>query len=250
MSETKVEVKTADGTAEAFLFTPSAASGTGPWPGVVYLTDIMGIRPAYHGMAQRLADKGYVVLLPNIFYRGSKLPVLDFVPQFGEEKTMKRMGELRAALPNDKMGSDGVAYADWLLARPECEGPQVGVVGYCFTGAMTMRAAAAAPDKFAAAASFHGGSLFTDQPDSPHLLLPKIEARLYFGHAVQDRSMPAETIAKFEAALKAWDGTSESETYEGALHGWCVPGHASAYNEPQAERAFGKLVELFDAELK
>jgi carboxymethylenebutenolidase len=248
MPESKLDVKTADGTSEAFLFTPS--SGTGPWPAVVYLTDIMGIRAAYHGMAQRLADKGYVVLLPNIFYRGAKLPVLDFVPQFGDEKTMKRMGELRAALPNDKMGPDGVAYADWLLARPEAKGGKVGVVGYCFTGAMTMRAAAAAPGKFAAAASFHGGGLYTDQPDSPHLLLPRIEARLYFGHAVQDRSMPPEAIAKLEAALKPWPGQSESETYEGALHGWCVPGHVGAYNEPQAERAFGKLVELFDATLK
>jgi carboxymethylenebutenolidase len=115
---------------------------------------------------------------------------------------------------------------------------------------MAVRTAAAAPDKIAAAASFHGGGLYTDQPDSPHLLLPKIKARLYFGHAVQDRSMPAETIAKFEAVLKDWTGRSESETYEGALHGWCVPGRPEVYNEKQAERAFGKLVELLNATLK
>ena len=248
MPEIKVDVKAADGMSEAFLFTPS--SGSGPWPAVVHLTDIMGIRPAYHGMAQRLADKGYVVLLPNIFYRGSKLPVLDFVPQFGDERTMRRLGELRAALPNDKMGPDGAAYAAYVLARPEAKGTKAGVVGYCFTGAMTVRAAAAAPGTFAAAASFHGGGLYTDQPDSPHLLLPKIAARLYFGHAVQDRSMPAEAIARLEAALAAWTGRSQSETYHGALHGWCVPGHAGAYNEPQAERAFAKLVALFDATLK
>ncbi len=248
MSETKVEVNTADGAAEAFLFTP--ASGSGPWPGAVYLTDIMGIRGAYHQMAQRLAGQGYVVLLPNIFHRGTRLPVLDFVPQMGDERTMKKMGELRASLPNDKMGPDGAAYADFLLAQPNVKGPKVGVVGYCFTGTMAVRTAAAAPEKIAAAASFHGGGLYTDQPDSPHLLLPKIKARLYFGHAVQDRSMPAETIAKFEAVLKAWDGRSESETYEGALHGWCVPGRPEVYNEAQAERAFGKMVELFDATLK
>ncbi|HXC55744.1 MAG TPA: dienelactone hydrolase family protein [Rhizomicrobium sp.] len=217
MSESKVEVKAADGTAEAFLYTPS--SGAGPWPGVVYLTDIMGIRGAYQKMAQRLADQGYVVLLPNIFHRGTKLPVLDFVPQMGDEKTMKRMGELRASLPNDKMGPDGAAYTDFLLAQSNVKGPKAGVVGYCFTGSMAVRTASAAPDRLAAAASFHGGGLYTDQPDSPHLLLPKIKARLYFGHAVQDRSMPAEVIAKFEAVLKAWPGRSESETYEGALHG-------------------------------
>src|ERR1700712_313722 len=248
MTETKVDVKTAGGTAEAFLFTP--ASGSGPWPGVVYLTDIMGIRPAYHKMAQRLADQGYVVLLPNIFYRGTKLPVLDFVPAMGDERTMKKMGELRASLPNDKMGPDGIAFADFLMAQPNVRGPKAGVVGYCFTGAMAVRTAAEAPDKIAAAASFHGGGLYTDQPDSPHLLLPKIRPRLYFGHAIEDRSMPAEAIAKLEAALKAWEGQSESETYEGAHHGWCVPGRPEIYNEKQAERAFGKLAELFDAALK
>jgi carboxymethylenebutenolidase len=248
MAESKIDVNVGGGSAEAFLFTPS--SGGGPWPGVVYLTDIMGIRPAYHQMAQRLADKGYVVLLPNIFHRGTKLPVLDFVPKMGDERTMKKMGELRAALSNAQMGPDGAAYADFLLAQPNVKGPKAGVVGYCFTGAMAVRMAAEAPDRIAAAASFHGGGLYTDQPDSPHLLLPKIAARLYFGHAVQDRSMPPEAIAKLEAALKAWDGAGESETYEGALHGWCVPGRPEVYNEPQAERAFAKLAALFDATLK
>ena len=189
MTETKIDVTTPGGTAEAFLYTPS--SGAGPWPGVVCLTDIMGIRPAFQRMAQRLADQGYVVLLPNVFWRGTKLPVLDFVPQMGEERTMKRMGELRAALPNDRMGPDGAGYAAFLLAQGNVKGPKTGVVGYCFTGQMAVRAAAAAPDAIAAAASFHGGGLYTDQPDSPHLLLPKIKARLHLGHAVEDRSMPA-----------------------------------------------------------
>jgi carboxymethylenebutenolidase len=248
MSETKVDVKTADGVAEAFLFTP--ASGNGPWPGVVYLTDIMGIRPAYHAMAQRLADQGYVVMLPNIFYRGTKLPVLDFVPKMGDERTMKRMGELRASLPNDKMGPDGAAYANYLLGQKTMKGPKVGVVGYCFTGSMSVRTAAAAPDTIAAAISFHGGGLYTDQPDSPHLLLPKIKARLYLGHAVQDRSMPAEAIAKLEATLRTWGGTFESETYEGALHGWCVPGRPEIYNETQAERAFAKMTNVLVQSLR
>jgi len=247
MSETRVELKTADGTAEAFLFSPVA--GSGPWPGIVYLTDIMGIRPAYHQMAQRLANQGYVVLLPNIFYRGTRLPVLDFVPKMGDERTMKRMGELRASLPTDKMGPDGAAFAAFLLAQKSVAGAKVGVVGYCFTGSMTVRTAAAAPDATAAAISFHGGGLYTDEPDSPHLLLPRIKSRLYFGHAVQDRSMPAEAIAKFEAALKAWGGTFESETYEGALHGWCVPGRPEIYNEKQAERAFATMTETLKAAL-
>ena len=247
MTETKLDIKTAGGTAEAFLYTPP--SGTGPWPGVIYGTDIMGIRGAYQKMAQRLADQGYVVLLPNVFYRGAKLPVLDFVPQMGDERTMKRMGELRGFLTNAQMGPDGADYADFLLAQKDVRGPRAGIVGYCFTGQMAVRAAAAAPDNIAAAASFHGGGLYTDQSDSPHLLLPRIAARLYFGHAVEDRSMPAEAIVKFEAALKDWPGASESETYDGARHGWCVPGR-DIYNEAQAERAFAKLVALFDATLK
>jgi carboxymethylenebutenolidase len=247
MSETKVEVRTAAGIAEAYLYTPSA--GSGPWPAVMQLTDIMGIRPAFRQMAQRLADQGYVVLLPNIFYRGAKLPVLDFTPVFGEERTMKRMGELRGFLSNDQMGPDGIDFAAFLLAQKNVKGPNVGVVGYCFTGSMAFRVAGTAPAKIAAAASFHGGGLYTDHPDSPHLLLPKITARLYFGHAIEDRGMPPEAIAKLEAALKAWPGKGESETYDGARHGWCVPGR-EVYDEKQAERAFGKLIELFGATLR
>lgn len=247
MPETKIDVKAADGTAEAFLFKPS--SGTGPWPGIVYLTDIMGIRPAYHQLAQRLADQGFVVLMPNVFYRGTKLPVLDFVPQMGEERTMKRMGELFQSLPADKMGPDGAAYANWLLAQPDVKGAKAGVVGYCFTGSMALRTVGEAPAKIAAAISFHGGGLFTDQPNSPHLLLPKITASLYIGHARDDRSMPAEAIVKFEAALKDWGGKGESETYD-ALHGWCIPGREGIYNEAEAERAFAKMVAVLNAALK
>jgi carboxymethylenebutenolidase len=246
MSETKVDVKAADGTAEGFLFTPS--SGTGPWPGVVYLTDIMGVRPAYHALAQRLADQGFVVVMPNVFYRGTKLPVLDFVPQMGEERTMKRMGELFQSLPADKMGPDGAAYADWLLAQKNVKPGKVGVVGYCFTGSMTMRTAAEAPQKIAAAISFHGGGLYTDQPNSPHKLLPKIKGSVYAGHAKEDRSMSAEAIVKFEAALKEWGGKGGSETYD-ALHGWCIPGRPEIYKESEAERAFAKMVSVLKAAL-
>jgi carboxymethylenebutenolidase len=246
MSETKVEVRGSDGTAEAFLYTPS--QGSGPWPGVIFLTDIMGIRKANLGMAKRIAEHGYVVLVPNIFYRVTRLPVVDFELKMGDERTMKRMGELRAGLSNAQMGSDGAAYADFLLTQPNVKGAKVGVAGYCFTGTMAIRTAAAARDKVAAAASFHGGGLYTDQPDSPHLLLPKIKARLYFGHAIEDRGMPPEAIEKLEALLKSWPGKSESETYAGARHGWTVPGR-DIYNEAQAERHYVKLFELLDAAL-
>src|SRR5258706_10179488 len=111
MNESKIEVPTADGMAEAYLFTPSR--GSGPWPGVIFLTDIMGIRKANLGMARRIAEHGYVVLVPNIFYRVSRLPVVDFELKMGDERTMKRMGELRAGLSNAQMGPDGAAYVDF-----------------------------------------------------------------------------------------------------------------------------------------
>src|SRR5262249_6246103 len=112
-----------------------------------------------------------------------------------------------------------------------------------------LRTAAAVPQKIAAAASFHGGGLYTEAADSPHKVLPEVKAKLYFGHAVEDRGMPAEAIQKFERALAAWGGAYVSETYQGAHHGWTVPG-GHAYNEPQAERGYAKLRELFDGELK
>lgn len=241
----KLSVPMPQGSAEAFLYRPGQS---GAWPGVMYLTDIAGIRPAFHRMARRLAAQGFSVLLPNIFHRVSKLPVFDFEAKMGDERTMKRLGELRAGLNADQMREDGAAYVDFLTAQAGVRKGPVGVVGYCFTGSMAMRTAAVRPDAVAAAASFHGGGLATDQPDSPHLLLPEIKAQLYFGHAVEDRSMPAAAIEKLDAALKAWGGASQSEIYDGAHHGWTVPG-SPVYNEKQAERHFEKLVALLKAKL-
>jgi len=125
----------------------------------------------------------------------------------------------------------------------------MGVVGYCATGSMAIRIAAARPDRIAAAASFHGGRLFTEAPTSPHLVLPGIKAALYFGHAIQDRSMPDEAIEKLTRALESWGGRYESEVYEGAYHSWTVP-DSPVYNQSQAERAFQKLTDLFTRTLR
>jgi carboxymethylenebutenolidase len=240
MTQKTVEIRTADGATEGLIFQPEGAQ---PRAGVIHLTDIMGIRPSHEQMAQRLASQGYTVLMPNLFYRTGKPPLFDFAPQIGEERTMKRFGELSGPLTPEAVERDASAYVDFLSAYSGISG-KLGVVGYCLAGSYAVRAAAARPEKIAAAASFHGGRLYTDEPISPHLVLPKIKARLYFGHAVQDRSMPEEAIQKFNAALAAWGGRHESETYEGALHGWTVP-NGPVYNEPQAERAFVKLTELF-----
>ncbi|HXZ19613.1 MAG TPA: dienelactone hydrolase family protein [Candidatus Acidoferrales bacterium] len=246
VNEQWVEVPGADGTAGGFLYSPE---GQGPWPGVIHLTDIVGIRAATREMAKRQAARGFCVLEPNVFYRTGDPPLFDFPFNFGEERTMKRLRELSGPLTPEAMEHDASAYVDFLPTQPRVTTGGMGVVGYCFTGSMALRAAAARPDRIAAAASFHGGGLCTDTATSPHTVLPRVKARLYFGHADEDRSMPKEAIEKLERALTSWGGTYASETYTGASHGWTVP-DSRAYNEPQAERAFEKLAELFSASLK
>lgn len=236
-----IEIHTPDGLCDGFLYRAEDGSRL---PGVLFLTDIGGIRPAPSEMAMRLAGEGFTVLMPNIFYRTGPVPVFDFPMTFGDERTMQRIQEITSPLTAEAVERDAGSYVDYLTSHPSVSGGGLGVVGYCFTGRLAMRVAAAKPEEIAAAASFHGGGLYTDAPTSPHLLLPRIKARLYFGHAVDDRSMSAEAIEEFDRALADWGGQYESEVYEGAYHGWTVP-DSPVYNHPQAERAFAKLVELF-----
>ena len=243
--EEKIEIRTPDGTADGFLYRPE---GTERHPGIIHYPDIGGIRAASRQMARRQAAEGYVVLVPNVFYRTSKPPVIEYPLNFGDEKTKQRVAELSGPLTADAMTRDGTAYADFLAARDSVSQGKIGVVGYCLTGRMALYTAKAQPEKIAAAASFHGGGLATDRPDSPHLSLSGVKAHLYFGHATNDRSMPAEAIEKLDGALKAWGGQYESEVYE-ASHGWTVP-DSHAYNQPQADRAFAKLMTLFSETLK
>ena len=246
MIEEAVDIPTTDGTADGFLYRPENAPQL---PGVIHLTDIGGIRPSHRDMARRLSEKGYVVLMPNVFYRTAKPPIIDVKIGLGDPRTMQRFGELRAPLTPDAVERDGTAYVNFLTTHKAANGGPIGLVGYCFTGAFAMRTAAAVPAKVAAVASFHGGGLYTEEPTSPHLVLPRIKARLYFGHATNDRSMTPEAIAKFDKALAAWGGKYQSELYEGAFHGWTVP-DAPVYNQPQADRAFEKMTELFAATLR
>jgi carboxymethylenebutenolidase len=244
MIEEQLEIPTLG--AEVSLYRPDRLA---MYPGVVFITDVWGIRPATILMAKRLAEKGFAVLLPNAFHRYSRNRPEGFWRDDEDERTAA-LHELFAALTPDEMDSDGTAYADFLQAQTNVQEGKIGVVGHCYTGQMALRMAAVMPDRIAAAASFHGGWLATDKPDSPHLLLPKVKARLYFGHADNDTLMPAEWIDRLEASLRAWHGAFESEVYKGAAHGWTVPGRDGVYNELQAERAFEKQVELFDATLK
>ncbi len=246
MIEEAIEIHTADGTSDGFLY---RAEGGQRRPGVIYLTDIGGIRPSQHEMARRLAQVGYSVLMPNVFYRTGRPPLFDFAANPGDERTRKRYAELAAPLAPEAVERDASAYVDFLAAHGLVGEGAMGVVGYCFTGSVAMRIAAARPDRIAAAASFHGGRLFTDDATSPHLVLPRIKSRLYIGHAIMDRTMTEEAIGNFNRALEAWGGEYESEIYEGAYHGWTVS-DAPVYNQQQAERASEKLTELFAKTLK
>ncbi len=241
MLEKNVGAKTPDGVADCEFYAPDES---GTWPGVIMYPDVLGTRPAFRDMARRLVAEGFCVLMPNFYYRVSKVPVFSFTPAFGEEKTVARLGELRPTQTPDLVARDVGPYVDTLLAQPQVKGSSVGVVGYCMTGSFAMRTAAAMPDNVAAAVSFHGGNLFTDGADSPHLLLPMIKAKLYFGFAVEDKTMPDEVVEKFKQALDAANSDWSGETYDGAKHGWCMPDHPK-HDVAQAERAWANMVKLF-----
>jgi carboxymethylenebutenolidase len=239
--EEKTAIAGADGAADGCVFRPETG---GPHPGVLHLTDIGGIRPAHRDMGRRLAAAGYVVLMPNVFYRTRVPPMFEPEMKAGEDAWRARFAELVGPLTPEAQERDAAAYVDDLGRREDVREGAMGVVGYCFTGPFVMRVAAAGAGRISAAASFHGGGLWTDASASPHLVLPRVSARLYFAHAIEDRSMPPEAIANLEAALAAWGGHWESEVYEGARHGWTAS-NSAVYDEAQANRAFTKLTDLF-----
>lgn len=246
MIEREIRIQTLDGESDGWLYQPEK---TGSWPGVIFLTDIGGIRRAQQESAQRICALGYSVLLPNIFYRAGKPPLMTYPLKLDDPKTQQRFAEIKNSLPLAAVDRDASAYVDFLASQAGVREGKFGVVGYCFSGAFAMRMAAARPEKIAAVAAFHAGGLYTDASDSPHAILPRLKARLYFGHAVEDRSMTKEAIEKFESALAAWGGKFESETYAGAHHSWTTL-DSPVYNHAQAERAFEKLTALFAAALR
>jgi carboxymethylenebutenolidase len=241
MTERQIEIPMRDGSAEGFLY---CLDSDGRCPGILYLTDIGGIRDSNREAAARLANEGYAVLMPNVFYRTGRTPLQPPIRSLSGEAAKQRLAELSQPLTPEAMEEDAAAYIGFLSSQNCVRSGMMGVVGYCFTGKMALHTAAALPDKIAGAASFHGGGLFIDAPTSPHLTLPRIKARLYLAHATHDRSMPEEAIVKLDRALETWGGKYESEVYQDALHSW-TSSDSPVYNAPQAERAFQKLRELF-----
>lgn len=241
-----VEIRTPDGTCDAALFTPRAA---GTYPAVLMWPDALGLRPAFRDMGRRMAASGYVVLVPNPFYRSKRAPVFGPGFSFQNPDDMKRLGELRAPMTPEAIGRDAVAFLGFLDAQPKtAKAKKAGVVGYCMGGPMTLQTAAAAPDRIGAGVSCHGGGLVTDRPDSPHLLVPKIKAAYHFAIAVNDDQRQPDAKDKLREAFAAARLPATIEVYPGTQHGWCVPDSA-IYNQAQAERAWAAMLALYKERL-
>jgi len=249
-----VQVKTPDGTCDAAFIHPA----TGSHPAVIIWPDAFGLRPSMRDMGTRLAAEGYSVLVPNPFYRVAKAPVFEDVASFNFSNPAERarLGPLMASIQApDAAEKDAVAFIAFLDSQPQVDkARKVGTQGYCMGGALVVRTAAASPARVGAGASFHGGGLVTSAPTSPHLLAPKINARMYFGIASNDDKNQPEAKDTLRESFGAANVPVEIEVYPGSLHGWCVPDMPlqngnPIYNKPDAERAWAKLVALYKAAL-
>jgi len=248
--ETNVEVKTPDGVCDAAFIHPA----TGSHPGVLIWPDAFGLRPSMRDIGKRIAAEGYSVLVPNPFYRLAKAPVIQDPSSFSFQnpadmaKLQPLMASINAAGAAEK---DASAYVAFLDAQPQVnKAKKMGTQGYCMGGPLVVRTAAALPDRIGAGASFHGGGLVTNTPASPHLLAPKIKARMYFGIASNDDMRQPDAKDKLREAFAAAKVPAEIEVYPESLHGWCVPdmpmqNGKPIYNKPDAEKAWAKLVALY-----
>lgn len=243
-----IEIPTRDGVADAYFTHPEDGV---PHPGVLFYMDAFGLRPHLKSMADRLAEAGYAVLVPNVFYRSGRAPVLD-LPEFIDtsQRTglFEQIGPMMHSLTPERAVSDAGAYLAWLAERPEVADGPVGVTGYCMGARLSLRTAGAFPERVAAAAGFHGGGLATDAPDSPHLVADSVTAELYFGHADQDHSLPPEQIERLNAALTQAGVRFRAEVYEGARHGY-TQADTSSYNPDAAARHWKELLALFERAL-
>ena len=247
MPGTEVSIPTPDGNARAFVFTPE---GQGPWPAVILYMDAIAIRPALFEMAERLADRGYYVLLPDMFWRAGDYAQVDAKRVFTDEALRAELfTKLMPSTDPEKSMRDTGAFLAWIAAQPLAKPGPVGATGYCMGAGMALRAAGTYPDKVTACAGFHGGRLATDEPDSPHLLAPKIEAEVYMAGADNDGGFPPEQADRLREALTAAGVTNTVVIYEGALHGW-VPADTPVHNPAAAERHWTALFDLLDRNLK
>jgi len=244
-TESEVEIKTPDGTCDAYIVHPVK----GRYPAVLIWPDIFGLRPTFRQMGKRLAESGYTVLVINPFYRTKKAPTAPDHPDFGDPATRQALMSLAGTLSPATALTDATAFVAYLDAQPSVDKKKkMGTTGYCMGGPFVMRTAAAFPDRVGAGATFHGGGLATDKPESPHLLIPKMKAQFLIAIAENDdASQPdAKTILKDSFAKAKLP--AEIEVYAGTKHGWCPP-DSQVYNAEQAEKAWGRMMVLFKTAL-
>jgi carboxymethylenebutenolidase len=245
MAHETITLQASDGACTVHVFTPQ---GQGPWPAVIVYMDGLGLRPALEDVAQRIADHGYLVLLPDMFHRyGAYGPLVPKLVFAGDASTTLK--PLMASTDNLRAAQDTGAFLAYLETRADVAGERIGTVGFCMGGGMAIAAAGAWPDRVAAVASFHGGNLATELPTSPHLFAPRIRAELYIAVADNDRSYPPDMAARFEQALSDAGVRHRSELYPGAAHGWMKPDFP-VYDREAAERGWGAMFELFDRVLR
>ena len=244
VQESEVEIKTADGTADAYFVHPA----TGRSPAVLVWPDIFGLRPAFRQMGKRLAESGYAVLVINPFYRKQKAPTAPEHADFNDPATRQMLTGQMASLTVETVGTDAKAFVPWLDSQKAVDRKKkMGTTGYCMGGPFTLRTAAAFPDRIGAGASFHGANLVTDQPDSPHLLVAKIKAHYLIAIAQNDDQRQPEAKGTLREAFAKASLPAEIAVYP-AMHGWCPP-DTQAYDHDQAEKAWSRMLVLFKTAL-
>ena len=243
---TRIQITTKDGTCPSYVYRPA---GSGPWPAILIFMDGLGIRPAMLEVGERLATHAYYVLLPDLFYRSGPYEPMDPHTVFSDAEKRKILMEKFFALATQaNIMSDTRAFLDYLAAQPDVKRGGIGTTGYCMGGLMSLTAAGTYPDSIVATASYHGGRLATDSPESPHLLAPKIKSRVYIAGAIEDQSFPDDMKERLAEALTRAGVEHKIETYQ-AKHGW-VFRDMPVYDAAAAERHWQTMVELFDAKLK
>jgi carboxymethylenebutenolidase len=241
MNNKEVNVTTKDGVAPCYLFSPSDEA-----PAVIFYTDVYGVRPSMIGMCERLASQGYRVLLPDLFYRSGPRKPFNSPAGFKDDAEKQRFFVLMKAMTSKGVMGDTGSFLEFLNVDSNSK---AGCVGYCMGGPLTLFAAGTFPDKIAAAASFHGGRLATDQPDSPHLLASKMKGTIYIGAAAIDNSFPPEQAQLLESALKASSVRYTLEVYPNTKHGFAVTDHP-VFDSAAAEVHWQRMFDLFGNTLK
>jgi carboxymethylenebutenolidase len=240
-----INIETRDGNCRSFRFQPA---GTGPWPAVIVYMDALAIRPALLELGQRIADLGYAVLVPDLFYRSGPYEAMDPRTVFADPDGFKELREkFMVHVTMDNMMSDTAAFLDFLGAQSDVKPGPVGTVGYCMGGRFALAAAGTWPGRIAACASFHGANLATDGDDSPHRLASKIKARVFVAGATGDNSFPDEMKQRLETALDNAGVAHTVETWP-AKHGWTFH-DTPVYDEACFERHLQVLAQLFQATL-